>query len=394
MTDTVAVVGPELAGATAVSEALRGRLEGCVVVDRPGPGRVPDAVVFVTSAAAPMSDCDAALLAEAAARTDVVIGAVTKIDVHRTWRAVLAANHTALPDRTWVGVAADPAIGPAVIAPLVDAVRAALDDGRRRRRNALRAREWALERRIAEYERDCALRAERARRDEVRVQVRQARMHLAGEARARSAALRAEFHLEAAGVSRRGLDSFADRVHQRAQRVADDFDGAVAARMAEIAAAAGTAVAPPAARAPLRTAVAPPRRAGLEDRLAAVLGTGFGLGVALTAGRFLAQIAPAAIPAVVGLCGASGVGLALWVVRTRRLVLARAALERWAAEVAAGLRNVLEERLLAAESGLLAAYVDVTARTTPGSGAAAGRAVDGWIGELARVRAELRENPD
>lgn len=394
MTDTVVVVGPELAGVTAVAEALRGRLDGCAVVERPGPGLTPDAVVFVTSAAAPISGCDAALLAEVSARTDTVVGAVTKIDVHRTWPAVLEANRCALPDHPWVGVAADPAIGPPVIGPLVDAVRAALDDERGRRRNALRAREWALKRRIADHERDCARRAEAVRRSAVRTHLRQARIDLAGEARARSAALRADIQREAAMVSWRALDSFADRVGHRAQQVAGDFDRAVAARMAQIATAAGAAVAQPAPRPPIRAALPPPRRTVLEDRLAAVLGTGFGLGVALTAGRFLAQIAPAATPAVVALCGAAGVGLALWVVRTRRLVLARAALDRWAAEVAAGVRAGLEERLLAAESALVAGCVDVAARAAPDSGPSTGRVVDGWIGELERVRAELRGNPN
>ena len=120
MTDTVLVIGPPLAGASAVAAALRGRLAGCVIVEPPGlaPGQLPDAVVFVTSAAAPMSACDAALLAVVAARTAAVVAAVTKIDVHRTWRAVLEVNRTALRDVSrdrdvpWVGVAADPEAGP------------------------------------------------------------------------------------------------------------------------------------------------------------------------------------------------------------------------------------------------------------------------------------------
>jgi len=58
-------------------------------------------VVFVVSATAPLTESDCALLDAAAADTDAVIGVVTKIDVHRTWRDVLdgdrgiAAGHAA-----------------------------------------------------------------------------------------------------------------------------------------------------------------------------------------------------------------------------------------------------------------------------------------------------------
>jgi hypothetical protein len=107
--------------------------------------------------------------------------------------------------------------------------------------------------------------------------------------------------------------------------------------------------------------------------------------------RFVAEAMPAAVPAVVPLCGGAGVALAGWVVRTRRLVTARAALERWAGEVASGLRAALEERVLVAESALLEAH---TANPTPAEQADAAVAdptVEAWMGELARVRAELDE---
>jgi hypothetical protein len=194
--DTVLVVGPPLAGASSVAAALHGRLDGCAIVEPAGlaPGRIPDAVVFVTSAAAPMSACDAALLDAAVSRTDAVVAAVAKIDLHRTWRAVLDINRTAMQPQAraravpWVGVAADPEIGPLVIRPLVDAVRAELDDEHRRRRNLLRASEWALQRRIAGREREAAtrtvLRGQAVRRSAARVRIQQARLQLAAQARA------------------------------------------------------------------------------------------------------------------------------------------------------------------------------------------------------------------
>ena len=48
------------------------------------------AVVFVVSAAAHLTESDCALLDAAAEHTDVVVGMVSKIDVHRAWRDTLS----------------------------------------------------------------------------------------------------------------------------------------------------------------------------------------------------------------------------------------------------------------------------------------------------------------
>lgn len=389
MTHVVAVVGPPLSGAGSVAAALRNRLDGATVIEANavGPGLFPDVVVFVASAAAPMSDCEMELLAVTAERTDAVVGALAKIDVHRAWSSVLDVNRAVSPDPAmpWVAVAAAPEIGPCVIEPLVDAVRSRLDDEHRPRRNLLRARAWELKTLIAERERAIARRdgqlAEAARRTALHAKVRQFRVQLAAEARERSAALRAELHREAAAVSRRGIRSFDARALHRAQRTADGFDRVVAQRMTEIA---GTA--PIASASPVSSYLQPPWTPVLEDRLSAALGIGFGLGVALTLGRFAAAALPAAaMPAVVPLCGVAGLALAVWLVRTRRLMTARASRDRWAAEVAVAVRSALEGRVLAAESALLAAPSDVP----PASGPGGDPAVERWAGELARVRTEL-----
>ena len=201
----------------------------------------------------------------------------------------------------------------------------------------------------------------------------------------------ADARREAGEVSRRDLATFDGRVLDRAQQVADEFDATVADRVAEICAGAGTAAPVFPASPPVRRYLPSPRVAAQEDRLAAVFGTGFGLGIALTLGRLLAEAVPSASAAAIPICGAAGVALAGWVVRTRRLVSARAARERWVGEVAAGVRNAIEERVLVAESALLEAHLDVPARGMPRGGAAADTTLDGWIGELARVRAELDE---
>ena len=87
-----------------------------------------------------------------------------------------------------------------------------------------------------------------------------------------------------------------------------------------------------------------------------LLGAGFGLGVALTLSRLLADLAPQWKVGGVIACAAVGVVLTLWVVGTRGLLHDRAVLDRWVAEVVSGLRAALEERvatrMLAAESAL------------------------------------------
>ena len=88
--ENIAVIGPPLSGATSLAAALRHRLPGASVLESCD-GHVAVAV-FVVSAAAPMVGSEVALLEATASRVDAVVAAVSKIDVHRTWRDVLAAN--------------------------------------------------------------------------------------------------------------------------------------------------------------------------------------------------------------------------------------------------------------------------------------------------------------
>lgn len=382
MTDIVVVLGPPLAGAGAVATALRAHLAGCVVVEPAGlpPGRLPDAVVFVVSAAAPMGASEVALFEAAAGRTDAVVAAVSKIDMHRPWRTVLDTNRAALAHRRvpWVGVAADPEIGPQILGPLVTAVRAELDGEQRQRRNRLRDGEWVLQRRIAER-RQTAARA--ARRDAVRAGAARARTRLLSTARSQAAELRAQVRRDAASSSGRGLSSVEPRVRRRARQLTAEFDETVCRRLASVVTAAGGT--PPAFPPAVPGRLPELRPATQEDRLAAVFGTGFGLGVALTLGRLLTEAMPGAGAAIAAVCGTAGVALAGWVVRTRRLLTARAALDRWGAEVAAAVRAEWEERVLTAEAAALA--------SAPNHAPPDGPAVERYRAELARVRAELDE---
>lgn len=142
--DAVLVTGPWMAGVTAVAAALQERLPQHKFVESTdlGPGEVPTAVVFVVSAAAHLTPSDCALLDAATEHTDAVVGVVSKIDVHRGWREVLAANRDTLAAHApryarvpWVGAAALPDVGEPDVDDLAKTVAAQLDDADLARRN-------------------------------------------------------------------------------------------------------------------------------------------------------------------------------------------------------------------------------------------------------------------
>src|ERR1700760_4602092 len=72
--DVVLVTGPWMAGVTGVVAALRDRLPQHKFVESTdlGPGDAPLAIVFVVSAATPLTESDCSLLDAAADNTDVV----------------------------------------------------------------------------------------------------------------------------------------------------------------------------------------------------------------------------------------------------------------------------------------------------------------------------------
>ena len=376
--ELIAVVGPTLSGVTSVAGALRERLGRYRVVEQLRSGEHPAAVVFVVSAAAPMTESDAQLLDAAAADTDAVVAAVSKIDVHRSWPQVLAANRVLLAGYAtrysglaWVTVVADPHVGSPKLDQLVDTVQAVLARGGREQRNLLRTGESRPQSRAV---RVLALRSH----------VQQSRAQIAGQARAACVALRTELRHEAAEVTRGEVDQFCFGVHRRSQRVAAEIDATLTRQLMNMADGVGLA-AVDAAAVTLSARPCPALdsylphfvRPRAQNRLTILLSAGFGLSVALTAGRLLADLAPDWTGAVTVGALVAGAVLTGWLIRTRGLLAERAALDRWVAEVAAGLRSALEDhlltQLLAAESALVAAVAtrELPARRgcpiTPGS---------------------------
>jgi len=342
----ILVIGPALSGATSVAVAVRQRFGGYRVVERLGHDERPAAVVFVVSAAAPMTQSDIGLLEAAAVSTGAVVAVVSKIDVHRGWPQVLDANRVLAVQHalSWVGVAADPHIGPPKLESLIAALDSTLARDRRSPRNQLLPNKSHAQRRIRDRERAVTVR-----------ELRVARVQLTGQARATCASMRADLRRDAAGLSRRGVDEFCSGVRRRSARAVAELDATLIC-LADDLGVPSVDVAE--ASYPALETYLPRFGRVRADRVTVALSAGFGLGMALTFGRLLADLAPAWTAAITAASLLAGIGFSGWVIRARGLVAERAALDRWVTEVTAGLRTAMEERvvmqLLAAESAMAA----------------------------------------
>jgi hypothetical protein len=412
--DVVLVTGPWLAGATSLIAALRDRIveHTFVEADDLGPADAPAAVVFVVSAVAPLTESDCALVDLAANHTEVVVGVVSKIDMHSKWRDVLAADRALLAARApryqdvgWVGAAAAPELGEPDLDELVDLLRRRLGDNDGKRRNRLRAWETRLQAVIARHradgagaDREARVAALRQRRDEIlrqrrqskseramalRTQVEQARVQLAYFARNRCTSVRVELGDDASAMTRRRLPEFEPYVRNRAAEVVDEVDQGTTKHIADVAVELGLTAPPPPP--PARPEVPPPP---LKSRrrhtwLLMMLGAGLGVGVALAVSRLFAGLAPG--PTIAGLVAGGVVGLllAVWLVGIRGLRHDRAVLDRWVNDVTTTLLSGVEElvatRVSTADTALTA---ELAAHDEAESTAAADK--------IAEIDAELR----
>jgi hypothetical protein len=415
--DVVLVTGPWLAGTTSLVEALRQRMpeRTFVEADELGTAHAPAAVVFVVSAIAPLTESDCALIDLAGNYTDLIVGVVSKIDAHRNWRDVLAADRAELAARApryrhvpWVGAAAAPDLGEPRLEELVEVLRQRLADPDVQRRNRLRAWEVRLQTAIERYEaegsgadRQARVSALRTKRDEtlrelrlsksertiaLRSQIQQARVQLTYFARNRCTSVRAELQEDAAATSRRKLGGFESYVRTRASDVVDEVDDGITKHLGDVATELDLTAPSPPPPAPRPEVSDPPLKSRrLEMQLTLILGAGFGTGVALAVTRLFAGLAPGLTIAGLVAGAVAGLLLTVWVVGIRGLLQDRAVLDRWVADVAAELRATVEERVatrvLAAESALSS---DLAAREEAESASAAER--------VAEIDAELREH--
>ena len=252
------------------------------------------------------------LLDLAAEHTDVVIGVVSKIDVHRNWREVLAADSARLAAHAaryrevpWVGVAAAPDLGEPNVDELVELLRSRLAESDVERRNRLRAWESRLQTAISRQvngrrrrrsagagRRHCGsdgnavLRRRRMAKSErtiaLRSQIQQARVQLSYFARNRCTSVRSELQEDASGMTRRGCRSSKPTSAPASVRWSARwrrYHPAPRRRRAELQL---TAPEPPLPPPPPAVPEPPLKSRRLETRLMMVLGAGFGLGVALT----------------------------------------------------------------------------------------------------------------
>jgi hypothetical protein len=415
--DVVLVTGPWLAGTSSLIAALQERMpeRTFVEADELGPAHAPAAVVFAVSAIASLTESDCTLVDLAANYTDLIIGVVTKIDAHRNWRDVLAADRAQLATRApryehvqWVGAAAAPDLGEPRLDELVGVLRQRLADPDVQRRNRLRAWEVRLHTMIGRYQaeaagadrqarvttlhknRDDILRGRRLSKSErtiaLRSQIQQARVQLTYFARNRCTSVRAELQEDASNTTRRKLGKFETYVHTRAAEVVDEVDEGITTHLGDVATELGlTAPEPPPPPARPEVSSPPLKSRRLETQLTMVLGAGFGFGVALAITRLFAGLAPGLTVAGLVTGGLVGLLVTVWVVGIRGLLQDRAVLDRWVGEVTTTLRSAVEERVatrvLAAETALT---TDIAARDEVESATAADR--------VAEIDAELREH--
>lgn len=174
-----------------------------------------------------------------------------------------------------------------------------------------------------------------------RRQIQLARMQLSAQCRTICSQLRAQLVREAATLPVRGLTQFGERVRAEVLRAAAELDGILSRRIAAFG-----VLEEPVSDWKVGEAVPPPRISRLENRLATALGVGFGAGIAVTVGRFAAALwSDRAVAAGIA-GGLLGLALMCWVVAARRLLIERAAAERWVTETTGHLRADMEQRVL------------------------------------------------
>jgi hypothetical protein len=414
--DVVLVTGPWLAGTSSLLAALRQRLPDVTFVETGELSVVeaPIAVVFVVSAVARLTESDCALLDLAAANTDLVIGVVSKIDVHRNWRNVLAADRQALiahdaryRDVPWVGVAAAPDLGDSKIDELAERL-GHLGDARLARRNRLRAWDTRLQTAVRRLEEEAAGVSRNARIAELqeqrsatqrdrrlaktehtitlRSQVQHARLQLSYFARNRCTSVRAELQEDVAELGRRSFGEFEPYVRTRVEEVVGEVDEGITTQVGDTARELGLSTPPPPSPMPPPEVSSPPLKSRRQEtQLMMILGAGFGLGVALMVTRLFAGLAPGLTIAGLVAGGLVGLLLTVWVVGIRGLLHDRAVLDRWVTDVTATLRSAVVERVatrvLAAETALTS---ELATRDELESATAADR--------VAKIDAELHEH--
>lgn len=386
VTAVIHVTGPPRSGVSSVAACLRDRMPGVTVVEATDPtvtrdfADVPDMVVFVVSAVAPVTDSDCALAASACRSTDAVVAVLAKIDDHHDWRGVLVTNRQRLADCAarfesvcWVTAAAAPRLGEPAVDDVVASLTAMLSDPDLARRNTLRRWEARLGAALdavrdadsGHLARMSTLRAHREALARARLSpgavtprhpMQRVRLELASAARQRCATLRTEL-LDAAAETTVVAD-IDERVRRRCGEVIAEVDGQVSVRLQDLATELGADLPGPPPVADVCLGDPPLRQRRLESRMTTVLGAGFGFSVGLVVARWVTGLAPGLTLAGALVGAAVGLALTLWVVAARTLLYRRAVLAQWIGEATGTVRAVLDERIASRLLAAEAAFTD------------------------------------
>lgn len=170
---------------------------------------------------------------------------------------------------------------------------------------------------------------------DARVHLQRVRLQLIGAGRTRAAALRTEL----AVASTIGAPAFRQRVHAALRELFAAADTESARALGAVSGVVTTPWRMPPVSDP------PVGSRPDERRLSAVLGAGFGLGVALATMRLVSGLAGVPETGAVALGALVGVVLTGWVVVLRGRLQARAGLDRWATDAITAVRQRAEDEL-------------------------------------------------
>lgn len=414
--DAVLVTGGWMAGSTTLAAELRGRLKNMRVVESEElpPSQAPAVVVYVCSGIAPLTTSDCNLVDLAAASTDAVVGVVSKIDVHQSWRDVLQRNSEILAHHDkrfrgmpWLGVSTrDGGVSMDALVQTINRMRA---EGSLVERNRLRAWETKLHAileaaaapgedqsaDVLRNQRQAVVRRNRASKSErvlaLRNRIAQARVSLQYFARQRIRSVTTEL-AEDIGELRRGqVAGFVEHARRRMDEVVTDVETGADDHLAEVASEVTYSRASVYALSRSTTMSSPPepndppiRSRRLETRMMALFGVFFGLGAALTVSRLVAYLRPEMAPVGLAVGLVAGACISVWLVAVRGLLHDRAVLERWVNESMSELRTYLEQ-------WVATRVLDVETRLNADLAAVDDRENDKLSAQVNQIDTQLRE---
>ncbi|MGL4306628.1 MAG: hypothetical protein ACRCSF_10785 [Mycobacteriaceae bacterium] len=399
------IAGNRLSGVSSLAQFLVKNIGNLEIIEESAlsEGQIPTSVVFVVDSASPLGRADLEILERAAGSVSAVFCVLTKIDIHQNWRTILERNKQLLASHApgfshvrWFAVSsklAQIAISEtsgksAVVAQasgmseLVTALEGVVIDDeiayrsyqyhqlRTQVDSAIEVLKTATANAVNESQiadltarKNFLLRRRSGKGNEqsslLRNEIQLARVELVHYARNRIRSVSGEAREDISQAQRKDLRGFTVAVRANSFALIQEIDSEVTRRVVEIGGKVLGQAGESGKSARVSTVPEVPEpeagKRNIEDTLVVVLGAsgGIGLGKVLsTPFSAVPGLEIATLPASLVL----GAGVAIWMIRARRLIAQRTRLARWAADTYADIRAHVEQdvlaRLLEAEAAL------------------------------------------